>query len=86
MSIISAVFVKIARLYVKNCAIMPPPPTPLVHLPSKTKGINTSIFPNFSPISRRSLAFHFTLRFSLFIDETAVGGAGWRREAITDRK
>lgn len=75
MSIISAVFVKIARLHVKNCAIMPPP-APLVHLPSKTKGINTSIFPDFSPISRRSLAFHFTLCFSLFIDETAAGVGG----------
>lgn len=71
-TVISVVFVKIAWLYVKIVPLFPPSPPPPAVL--QNKRINTSIFPNFAPISRCSLSFHFTLRFSLFIDETEEGG------------
>lgn len=57
----------------KNCAIIFP------GLPQKQKDKYVH-FPNFSPISCCSLAFHFTLCFSLFIDETEEGG---RRPLLT---
>lgn len=57
----------------KNCAIISP------SLPPKQKDKYVH-FPNFSPISCCSLAFHFTLRFSLFIDDTEEGG---RRPLLT---
>lgn len=63
----------------KNCAIIPPPPPPSLPQKIKTKRINMSIFSNFRPISCCSLAFHFTLCFSLFIDETEGG----RRPLLT---
>lgn len=50
----------------KNCAIT------FLDLPPKQKDKYVH-FPNFSPISCRSLAFHFTLCFSLFIDEREEG-------------
>ncbi len=52
----------------KKCAIIFPR-----SLPQKQKDKYVH-FPNFSPISCCSLAFHFTLHFSLFIDETEEGG------------
>lgn len=75
IGITSAVFVKIAWLYVKakkklHC-----------YFPSLQKQRNKYVhFPNFSPISCCSPAFHFTLCFNLFIDETEEGG---RRPLLT---
>lgn len=51
----------------KNCTIIFPSRPPK----QKDKYVH---FPNFTPISCCSLAFHFTLCFSLFIDETEDGG------------
>lgn len=57
---------KIAWFYVKMCHYFPGRLQK-----QKDKYVH---FPNFSPISCCSLAFHFTLRYSLFIDETEEGG------------
>lgn len=75
-SIISAVFVKIAWLYVK---IVPLFPAAFL----KNKRDKYDHFPNFSPISCCSLAFHFTVCYSLFIDETEAGAGGHYWQELT---